>query len=204
MKVVKFRKHKKFLPDYKAKKGEFLDPRNPVTLGVFAGPQDYSGFRQDLQNALLASTKLIAKEYTNWKKIFVTNKKEVAVKLDNGLLEYYGPKNPKTVLVTLGTVAGTIKQVIDDAGSKNTTGLLKLRCYRPFPAEQIKQALRGVKQVITIEKTYGLGYLPPLHLDLASALYGEKIKLASQVVGLGGQDVTEAEIKKIIKAYDKN
>lgn len=194
---------KKFLPDYKAKKNEFLDPKNPVTMGMFAGPQSYFGFRTDLQNDLVGSTKLIAKEYTNWKKIFVTGKKDALVKIDDGLMEYYGPKNPKTVLVTLGTVAGTIKQVIDNAGAKNTTGLLKLRCYRPFPAEQIKKALSGVRQVITIEKTYGLGYLPPLHLDLAAALYGEKIKLVSCVVGLGGQDVTEAEISKIIKAYEK-
>ena len=172
-------------------------------MGMFAGPQSYFGFRKELQTDLLSSAKLIEKEYKDWKKIFVTGKKEAAVKIDTGLLEYYGPKNPKTVLVTLGTVAGTIKQVIDDAGIKNSTGLLKLRCYRPFPAEQIKKVLSGVKQVISIEKTYGLGYLPPLHLDLAAALYGEPIKLASQVVGLGGQDVTELEISKIIKAYEK-
>lgn len=194
---------KKFLPDYKAKKGEFLSPKNPITMGMFAGPQYYSEFRKELQTDLLNSLKLIDKEYSNWKKIFITGKKDANVKIDNGLFEYYGPKNPKTVLVTLGTVAGTIKQVLDDAGAKNFVGLLKLRCYRPFPAEQIKKVLSGVKQVITIEKTYGLGYLPPLHLDLAAALHSEKIKLASQVVGLGGQDVTEAEIKKIIKAYEK-
>ena len=194
---------KKFLPDYKAKKGEFLDPKNPITMGMFAGPQHYFGFRTKLQNDLLSSAKLITKEYQNWKKIFVTGKKESATKIDTGLMEYYGPKDPKTVLVTLGSVAGTIKQVIDDAGAKNSTGLLKLRCYRPFPAEQIKKALVGVKNIMSIEKSYGLGYESPLHLDLAAALFGEKIKLASKVVGLGGQDVTEAEISKIIKAYEK-
>ncbi len=194
---------RKFLPDYRAKKEEFLDPKNPITMGLFAGPQHYFKFRKELQTDLLSSAKLIHKEYSNWKKIFVTKKEKGQTKIDSGLFEYYGPKNPKTVLVTLGTVAGTIKQVIDDAGSKNSVGLLKIRCYRPFPAEQIKKALTGVKQVITIEKTYGLGYLPPLHLDLTAALHGEKIKINSEVVGLGGQDVTEAEIKKIIKVYEK-
>lgn len=194
---------KKFLPDYKAPKGEFLDPKDPITMGMLAGPQYYSGFRKELQDDLKASAKIIEKEYAAWKKIFNAEKKEAAVKIDNGLIEYYGPKNPKTVLACLGTVAGTIKQVIDNAGPKNSVGLLKIRCYRPFPAEQIKKALAGVKQVITIEKTYGLGYLPPLHLDLAAALYGSKIKLSSKTVGLGGQDITEAEISKIIKAYEK-
>ena len=193
----------KFLPAYKAKKGEFLDPKNPVTMGVFAGPQYYSDFRKDLQNDLLSSAKIIDKEYKAWKKIFPTDKKDSAVKIDNGLIEYYGPKNPKTVIVTLGSVAGTIKQVIDYAGNKNTTGLLKIRCYRPFPAESVKQALKGVKCAVALEKTYGLGYVPPLYSDLAVALYNEKIKLESRVVGLGGQDVTEAEIAKIIKTYEK-
>lgn len=193
----------KFLPTYKAKKGEFLDPKNPVTMGVFAGPKYYSDFRKDLQNDLLSSAKLIGKEYKTWKKIFPTDKKDAAVKIDNGLIEYYGPKNPKTVLVTLGSLAGTIKQVIDDAGNKNATGLLKIRCYRPFPAEAVKQVLKGAKSVVAIEKAYGLGYVPPLYSDLAVALYNEKSKLASRVVGLGGQDVTEADILKIIKTYEK-
>ncbi len=193
----------KFLPAYKAKVGEFLDPKNPITMGVFAGPQHYFDFRKELQNDLLASAKLINKEYLTWKKIFSTDKKDKAIKIDNGLIEYYGPKNPKTVLVTLGSVAGTIKQVIDDAGVKNTTGLLKIRCYRPFPKEAVKQALKGVKNVITIEKAYSLGYTSPLYSDLAVALFDEKVKINSQVIGLGGQDISEADIKKIIKTYDK-
>ena len=192
----------KFLPAYKAKPGEYLDPKNPITMGVFAGPEYYFDFRKNLQNDLLSSAKLIEREYKNWKKLFPTDKKEAAVKIDNGLIEYYGPKNPKTVLVALGSVAGTIKQVIDSAGSKNSTGLLKIRCYRPFPDKAVQQALKGVKRVITIEKAYGLGYQSPLYSDLAVALYGEKIKLKSQIVGLGGQDVTEKEISKIIKTYE--
>jgi pyruvate ferredoxin oxidoreductase alpha subunit len=193
----------KFLPKYKAKKGEFLDPKNPVTMGVFAGPKYYSDFRKDLQEDLLASAKMIDKEYANWKKIFPTNAKDKGVGIDTGLIEYYGPKNPKTVIVTLGSVAGTIKQVIDDAGPKNSTGLLKLRCYRPFPENAVRGALKGVKTVIALEKTYGLGYEAPLFLDLSATLFNEKIKLVSAVVGLGGQDVTEAQIAKIIKTYDK-
>ena len=193
----------KFLPTYKAKKGEFLDPKNPVTMGIFAGPKYYSDFRKDLHHDLLSSAKLINKEYISWKKMFPTDKKDPAILINNGLIEYYGPKNPKTVLVTLGSVAGTIKQTIDNAGSKNSTGLLKIRCYRPFPADTIKQVLKGVKNVATIEKAYGLGYVSPLYADLAAALFGEKIKLESHVVGLGGQDVTEANISKIIKSYEK-
>lgn len=193
----------KYLPAYKAKTGEFLDPKNPITMGVFAGPKYYFNFRKDLQNDLLSSVKLIIKEYKTWKKIFPDKKKDKAIKIDNGLIEYYGPKNPKTILVTLGSVAGTIKQVIDDLGVKNSTGLLKIRCYRPFPVDAVRQALKKAKCVVSIEKAYSLGYEPPLYSDLAVALFGEKIKLASRVVGLGGQDISEADILKIIKNYER-
>jgi pyruvate ferredoxin oxidoreductase alpha subunit len=193
---------KKFLPDYQPKTGEFLDPKNPITMGMFAGPQYYFGFRKKLQTDLISSAKLIEKEYKNWKKIFNPEKNDKAVLIDNGLIEYYGPKNPKTILVTLGTLAGTIKQVIDD-NEKNSVGLIKIRCYRPFPGEQIRKMAQGVKRIITLEKTYGLGYESPIYLDLAAALYKEKIELYSEVLGLGGQDITEVDIKNIIKKYEK-
>lgn len=193
---------KKFLPKYQALKNEFLDPKNPVSLGMFAAPEYYAAMRADLQKDLLNSSKLIEKEYLNWQKIFKVTKKEKAVLLDSGLIEYYGPKQAKMVLVALGTVAGTIKQVIDSGEFKNVA-LIKIRCYRPFPAKQIGAVLKNATKVITLEKSYGLGHESPIFLDLAATLFNQKIKLASEIVGLGGQDVTEAMIKKIIKNYEK-
>ena len=193
----------KFLPPYRAKKGEFLDPKNPITMGMLVGPEYYSSFRDNLQKDLLASAKLIKKEYTAWKKIFSPDKKEPAVRIDNGLIEYYGAKNPKIILVTLGTVAGTIKQVIDEK-YPDTVGLIKIRCYRPFPTEEIARAIKNPKRVIVLEKAYSLGAMPPVYSDLTVALFNKKIKLESRVLGLGGQDITESEIVKIIKTYEKN
>lgn len=190
----------KFLPNYKAKAGEFLDPNNPVTMGVFVGPQHYSAFRKEFQRDLLASLKSIKKEYKSWKNIFPAGKREKLSRINNGLFEYYGSKNAKTVIAALGSVCGTIKQVIDNLPDKDSIALLKINCYRPFPAEEIKRALKGVKKLIVLDKAYALGSPPPLYTDLAAALYGEKIKLKSHVIGLGGEDITEKQIVKIIKA----
>lgn len=190
----------KFLPAYKAKAGEFLDPNNPVTMGVFAGPQHYAGFRQELQKDLLSSIKFIKQEYKKWKNIFPVDKKEKLSRINNGLFEYYGSKNAKTVLVALGSICGTIKQVIDNLDEKNSVALLKINCYRPFPAKEIKNIARGAQRLIILDKAYALGSSAPLYTDLATALYGEKIKLESHVIGLGGEDITEKQIAKIIKA----
>lgn len=191
---------KKFLPKRNLVKGEYLNPQFPVTMGVFGGPDSYYLFRQLLQKDLLNSLKNIKKEYADWKKIFSTPK-ESGTLTSNGLIEYYGSKKPALVIVAMGTICGTIKKVIDDYPKK--IGLIKIRCYRPFPSVEIKRALKKTKKVLVLEKSYGLGHESPLKLDLSAALWGEKIDLQSEVLGLGGQDVTEKKITNLIKHYEK-
>ena len=188
----------KFLPPYQAKKGEFLDPKNPITMGVFMGPQYYATLRNELQRDLLGSLKMINKEYLNWKKIFKTEKVDKKVIIDNGWFEYYGQKNAKTVIITLGSVAGTVKEVIDELGGN--LALLKIRCFRPFPAKEISSVIKNAKKIIILEKALSLGTAGPLYSDVATALYSQKIKLVSHIIGLGGEDITEKQIIKIIKA----
>lgn len=191
---------KTFLPKRNLVIGQYLDPKHPVTMGVFSGPENYPLLRGQLQKDLLAATETIKKDYTAWKKIFPTPKEKRAL-IDTGLIEYYGTKNPTLVIVAMGTVCGTIKQVLDNYSGK--VALLKIRCYRPFPSAAIKQALKGVKRVLVLEKSYGLGHESPLKLDLSAALWGEKIDLQAKVLGLGGQDITEKQIQSLIKKYEK-
>ena len=188
----------KFLAPYQAKKGEFLDPKNPITMGVFMGPQYYATLRNELQRDLLGSLKMINKEYLNWKKIFKTGKQDKKVMIDNGWFEYYGQKNAKTVVIAMGSIVGTVKEVIDELGGN--LAVLKIRCYRPFPSKEISQVLKSAKKIIILEKALSLGAAGPLYSDVATALYGQKIKLVSHVIGLGGEDITEKQIIKIIKA----
>ena len=61
---------KKYLPDYKPKAGQFLDPTNPITMGAFATPAHYMEIRQDLHDDLTASLKTINEEYQKYHKIF--------------------------------------------------------------------------------------------------------------------------------------
>ena len=84
---------KKYLPDYKPAKGEYLDPANPITMGAFATPAHYMEIRQQLHDDLVASQNVINKEYEKYNKIFNIHAKLKMqnAKLDNGLVEYYGP-----------------------------------------------------------------------------------------------------------------
>jgi len=194
---------KKYLPDYKPKKGEYLDPKNPLTFGAFATPAHYMEIRQELHNDLTASQEIINQEYKKYNKIF--NKSKIANRkspIENGLIEYYGPKNPKIILVAMGSVVGTIKNVAD---KNKKVGVLKIKTYRPFPADEILKIINKTKYIAVIEKAISLGYTGPLASDIKSAAQGKiKAKIQNFIVGLGGRDITSEMIKKIIKEVKKS
>ncbi len=198
---------KKYLPDYKPKKGQYLDPANPVTLGAFARPQHYMEIRQDLHNDLMSSLNLINKEYIKYRKTIKTMKSDIGCPMsdfgaeNNGLVEYYGPKKPKIILVAMGSVIGTIKEVADKTKG---VGALKIKTYRPFPEDAIFNILKKAKYVAVLDKSISLGHIGPLASDIKSAMQGKiKAKIQSFIVGLGGRDITKEMIGGIVREVKK-
>jgi len=199
---------KKYLPDYKPKAGQFLDPANPVTMGAFATPAHYMEIRQDLHDDLISSLEVINEEYIKYNKVIQNSKFKIQNSTNNGLVEYYGPKNPKIILVAMGSVVGTIKEATDEHNSSflnSKVGILKIKTFRPFPAEEIIKTIKPAKYIAVIDKSISLGYIGPLAADLKAAAQGKvKSKIQSFIVGLGGRDITKEIIKKIISEVKKN
>ena len=187
---------KKFLPDYKPAKGTYLDTKNPKTFGAFFPPAYYMETREDLHQDLIRSLDSIKKEYALMIKTLGFNNK------DNGLVEYLGPKNPKIILVALGSLNGTILEtIINDRKLKTSVGLLKIKVYRPFPAQEIIKIIKTNTHVAVLEKAISLGQAGPLYNDLVEALSSQKNRkglIKNYIVGLGGRDVSSEIIKKII------
>lgn len=203
---------KKFLPTYKPAKGTYLDPEKPVTLGAFAAPAFYMEIRQQLHDDLRKSSEEINKEYENLKKLVpeAIKAQETSTRFNSGLIEYYGPRNPKTVLIAMGSVVGTIKDVIDEEnkGIKlgGGVGILKIKCYRPFPEKEILEIIKKADYVAVIEKAISLGATDgPLTLDVKAAAKNHCLaKIQGFAVGLGGRDITSQMIKHIIKKTKNN
>ncbi len=189
-------KVKKFLPDYKPAKGTYLDTKNPKTFGAFFPPAYYMETRESLHQDLIQSLDSIKKEYALMIKILGFGNK------DNGLVEYLGPKNPKIILVALGSLNGTILETItSDKGLRASVGLLKIKTYRPFPAKEILKIIKTKTHVAVLEKALSLGQAGPLYNDIVEALSNQKNRSAlikNYIVGLGGRDVSSEIIKKII------
>ena len=200
---------KKFLPDYKPNKGEYLDVTKPVSLGAFAAPAYYLDIRKQLHQDLRSAQILIKDSYKALK-MFVPDaikKTEKAAKINNGLVEYYGPANPRTVLVAMGSLVGTIKDVVDEHSKAKgvklfkSVGVLKIKTYRPFPSLEVLRVIKNASSVAVLEKAISLGATDgPLTLDIkAAAKNHTKAKVQGYIVGLGGRDITKDMIHKIIE-----
>lgn len=183
----------KFLPPYKALYK--LDVDNPVTLGPLVDPDAYMEARYAIQKTQEEALKFIPKVISDFNKSFSRNY--------SGLVEGYMTKDAERVIVAMGSVCGTIKDVVDELRAKGKkVGILKITSYRPFPAEEIRNALKGVEKVAVLDRAVSLGSFAPLASEVRSAFFGNKKGpkvISSFVAGLGGRDITKDSIKEIFR-----
>lgn len=190
---------KKYLSKYKALIGTNLSPAKPATFGAFFTPADYGQTKADLQHDLNAGLEIIKDEYK--KLLPILNRKNK----DNGLVEYYGPKNPSTILIALGSVIGTMRDTINnDKALSKEIGILKIKTYRPFPKTEINKIILKTKNVAVLEKAISLGQAGPLFSDIKAGLTNNRLNINNFIIGLGGRDVTAKTIKEIIKKAKNN
>ena len=183
----------KFLPEYKALYK--LDPADPVTMGVLADPETYMETRYAIQKTLKDTLGLIPKLHADFSKVFG--------RTYQGLIEEYRTKDAERVIVAMGSVCGTIKEVVDELRAKGKKiGLLRIITYRPFPCQAIYEALKGIPKVAVVDRALSLGSYAPLAGEIKAVFFGKKKKpqvISSFIAGLGGRDVTRHSIKEIIR-----
>ena len=121
-----------------------------------------------------------------------------------GLFEEYGMEDAELAVVMIGSAAGTTKDAIDRLRAKGEkVGLVKIRMYRPFPAEEIAEALSGVKAVAVMDRAEGYtNHGGPLGADVMSALYRARSQAlaVNYIYGLGGRDVRVEDMEHIFAA----
>jgi pyruvate ferredoxin oxidoreductase alpha subunit len=101
-------------------------------------------------------------------------------------------------IVALGSTAGTVKDVVDELRDEHEpVGLLKLVSFRPFPGRAVAAALASCARVAVLDRADSPGGTPPLHAELAAALYGSDVELAGHVYGLGGRDLHPPDVRAV-------
>lgn len=184
---------------------DFVGPNKRTNSGLLGdkniavGPMVLTNFsiemkRQQLQGILNAKevTLKVAKEYEE-----LTGRKY-------GLFEEYRLDDADIAMIIIGSSAGTAKKAADDLREKGIkAGVLKIRLFRPFPGEEIAEALKNVKAIAVMDKAEGMsGNGGPLFTDTCASLYGklnDKI-LISYIYGLGGRDVRVEDLEEVYDA----
>ena len=115
----------------------------------------------------------------------------------------YKLKDADVAIVALNSTAGTSKTAIDNLRKQGKkVGLLKLRLFRPFPYKEVGEALKHVKKIAVLDRSFSFGANPPVFGEVKNAMYDAKYngKLHSCVYGLGGRNIFVEDIEKV---FDK-
>ena len=116
-----------------------------------------------------------------------------------GLVRGYKSDGAETVVVALGSVNGTIKDVVDEMRVQGASiGSLSICSYRPFPLEEVKAALRHAKRVIVVEKCMSVGLGGIVSADVRKALAGTGVPTFTAVAGLGGRPIPSTSLHKLL------
>lgn len=123
-----------------------------------------------------------------------------------GFFEEYCMEDAEEALVLIGSTAGTAKAAVDALRAQGKkVGLIKLRVFRPFPAEELAQALSHCKAVAVMDKSEGFSSCGgPIFAETCSALYDleQRPKLINVVYGLGGRDVSTGDIAALYQRLE--
>jgi pyruvate ferredoxin oxidoreductase alpha subunit len=164
-----------------------LDADNPVSVGNFDSLYGYYfEFKRQQEDAMLNSLEVIKKVGEEFGKISGRS---------YGLFESVGMEDAEFAIVALGSATGTVRHEVQAMRAKGIPiGMIKLRVFRPFPAEELAVALSGVKAAAVLDRsdTFAGNIGGPVFIELRSSLYdlGKRPLLINYVYGLGGRDLS--------------
>jgi len=181
----------KYLPPFKPE--HYLNPEDPKTWGSYAESDVMMEFKYAIHKAMVEGKPRIKK--------ILDEVSELTGRDNSGLIESYRTGDADVILVALGSVAGTVKDAVDDlqsAGRK--VGLIKIRCHRPFPHEEILETVKGAKVVAVMDASFSMGSEGAVGLDLKAKLFGrpDAPMVIDFIAGLGGREINADTIGRLV------
>ena len=182
---------KKFVGTYKPEH-YLLNEKEPIAVGPL-DVQAYLFEHKAQQAEAMKNAKKVIKEVSEDFEKWTGRKYE--------FFEKYKLDDAEIAIVCMNSTAGTTKAVIDELREKGVkAGLLKIRMFRPFPVEEVAEALAHLKAVAILDKADSLnGAGGALFEDVTSAMYvnQKQVPMVNYVYGIGGRDTTEMQIKQV-------
>jgi pyruvate ferredoxin oxidoreductase alpha subunit len=169
-----------------------LHPDHPVTMGAFALPSIFAETKKAQEEALRSS---MPKIIETWRAFG-----DMTGRYYNPV-ETYMTEDADTLLVTMGSCSETASVAVDKMREKGrSVGLVRIRLWRPFPFDDLKQATLHAKQLVVIDRAISVGACGPVASEVKAALYGndQRPSVYNFVAGISGRDVTPLDFVKMV------
>ena len=169
---------------------QVLDPAEPVSMGAMVGPEAFMEVRYLAHHKQLRALELIPQLADQFQQRFG--------RASGGLLRTYRADDAETIVIALGSVNGTIQEVVDTMRDEGIRiGSVTITAFRPFPIDALRAAIGHAKRVVVIEKSLAVGLGGILSDGVRKSLSGIQLKGYTVIAGLGGRSITQASLRAL-------
>jgi pyruvate ferredoxin oxidoreductase alpha subunit len=185
----------RFLPPFIPRQS--LDVKDPVSIGAMVGPEAFTEVKYLGHFKQIKALEVIPELSKEFQQVFG---RAAAGDHDfNGLLTEYFIDDAEIILVALGSIIGTIKDVVDQERANGIkVGVLGITSFRPFPSDEVRKRLKHGQKIVVVERAFAPGIGGIVSSNIRTALGGIEIDIRTVVARLGGRPVTTNSIKEII------
>jgi pyruvate ferredoxin oxidoreductase alpha subunit len=179
-----------FLPQYEP--AAYMTTKKPLAFGCYAPPHIYMEFRVAMQKAMQRAKDIMSDVFREWA--------ELTGRDWGGHISVEYP-DAKFFAIAMGSLVGMVRKVVEDLRKDGlNVGFIKLRTFRPFPVEELREALKDAEKVLVFERAVSFGHEGPVSIELKSAIYGHSnAEIYSFAVGLGGRDIPKELIEDCLR-----
>jgi Pyruvate:ferredoxin oxidoreductase and related 2-oxoacid:ferredoxin oxidoreductases, alpha subunit len=183
-----------YLPPFDPR--QVLDPKEPISIGAMVGPEAFMEVKYLAHAKQMQALELIPQLAAEFKQTFGRD--------SGGLVRTYRADDAETMIVAMGSVLGTIKDVVDEMRAEgHKIGVLGIISYRPFPLAQVRAALLNCKRFVVLEKSLAVGMGGIVATDVRMAVTGTGLRGFTAIAGLGGRSIPKASLHKLFRQAEK-
>lgn len=183
-----------YLPPFEPR--QVLDPAEPISIGAMVGPEAFMEVKYLAHAKQMQALELIPQLAAEFKQIFGRD--------SGGLIRTYQIEDAETVVIAMGSILGTIKDVVDEMRAEgHKIGVLGIISFRPFPLEQVRAALIKSKRFVVLEKSLAVGMGGIVATNVRMAVTGSGLRGFTAIAGLGGRAIPKSSLHKLFRQAEQ-
>jgi pyruvate ferredoxin oxidoreductase alpha subunit len=174
-----------YLPPFAPR--QVLDPDEPFTIGALVGPEAFFEVKYLMHAKQMQALDVIPELGAEFEAELGRE--------SGGLIRSYRAEDAETIVVALGSVLGTIEDVVDELREQGVKiGVVAIKCFRPYPLEEVRTALEHAERIVVVEKAFAVGAGGIVGQNVRLALAGLAAEVYDVVAGLGGRAITKKSL----------